>query len=76
MLQSEYSFAGHGEVAGPVGAGSPATLRVAKKNSQTQASFLVHSVLVPEPRQGPQRRWEKGDPLISPWCIPWAVRAP
>lgn len=30
----------------------------------------------PAPSRGPQGRWEQGDPLLSPWCIQWALSSP
>lgn len=54
------------------GQGPPAALRVAWRGSQAQAPLPAQ----PTPSGGPLGRWEQGDPLVSPWCIQWALSSP
>lgn len=36
----------------------------------------AHPAPAPQSKQGPQGRWEQGDPLSSPLCISWAWSSP
>lgn len=53
-----------------------ATPRVATRSSQKWDGLLVHSILAPEPRQGPQRRWEQGDPPHLSLVHPLGSKSP
>lgn len=59
--------------AGPVGAGASSSTEGGLEGLPGSGASSCPTRTKPG---GPQGRWERGDPLPSPWCSQWALSSP